>query len=83
MVGQGVGDITANAVDLRFQLVVEQIADHRHATAHPLPAPTEFRVIELRHRAVAVADGDQHMHRRVLRDSVSIGQVLNELLAGW
>ena len=65
-------DIAADAVDAVLQLVVEQVADHRHAASHPLPATAEFRVIELRHGSIAVLNRDQHMSHCVSRHAMSL-----------
>jgi hypothetical protein len=39
--------------------VIEHVADHRHATRHPLPGTTQFAMVKLRHRAFAVQEGLQ------------------------
>jgi len=78
---QVVGNVSANVVDASFQCVVEQIADHRHAALHPLPASTELGVVELGHRSVTVLDGNEHVRDRVGRDAVTLAELLDELLA--
>ena len=82
MIAQFIGDVVTNAVDFVFKLVIEQVADHRHAAAHPLATSTKFRMIELGHGAIAILDGNQHVGRSVSRNAVTHGQILNELDSG-
>ena len=56
MIRQLIGNVTAEIVDAIFQLIVEQITDHGHTTAHPLPGTTKLGVAKLSHGAVAVID---------------------------
>ena len=61
MFGQRSGDVAAQMIDRIFQRVIEQIADHRHPTHHPLPRPAELRMVKLGHRATAVVDRHHHV----------------------
>jgi hypothetical protein len=61
--------------------VIEHIADHRHATRHPLPGATQFPMVKLRHRAFAVQEGLQQRHHRVGTDSVMLSQIVYSLQA--
>ena len=81
MSGEYIGNVVADAINPILRLVVEQVADHCHATSHPLARAAEFRVTELRHRAITIVDSDQHMRGSIGRHLVSLGQVLNQLLA--
>lgn len=80
MIRQRVRDVGTNAVDLILQLIVKEVADHRHAAAHPLASASKIWVIELSHRAIAIADGNQHVVHTVLRYAVAIRKFLNKLL---
>jgi len=82
VIRERVRNVVANVVDPRFQVRVEQVADHRHAAPHPLARATELGVRELGHGPVAVVNGDQHVRRRVERNAVTLRQLLNELLTG-
>jgi hypothetical protein len=55
--------------------VIEHVAYHRHATWHPLPGTTQFAMVKLRHRALAVQEGLQQSHHRVGADSVMLSEI--------
>jgi len=61
--------------------VIEHVADHRHATRHPLSGATQFAMVKLRHRAVAIQEGLQQRHHRVSTDSVMPRQIVYFLQA--
>jgi len=73
----------AQVVDAGFQVVVEHVRHHGHATAHPLAGTGEFPVVELGHPAVAVDDRLQHAEDGVGAEAVAPGDVVDDLLAGW
>jgi hypothetical protein len=56
--------------------VIEHVADHRHATRHPLPSTAQFAMVKLRHRAFAVQEGLQQRYHRVGSDSVLLSQIV-------
>jgi hypothetical protein len=61
--------------------VIEHVADHRHATRHPLPGTTQLAMVKLRHRAFAVQEGLQQCHDCVDTDSVVLSQIVYFLQA--
>jgi hypothetical protein len=61
--------------------VIEYVADHRHATRHPLPGTTQFAMVKLRHRAFAVQEGLQQRHHSVGTDSVMLREIVYFLQA--
>jgi len=48
------GEFYTQPIDRRFEGLIEHIAHHDHAASHPLPPPTQFPVVELSHRTIAV-----------------------------
>src|SRR5205807_6517484 len=58
------GEVCTQAIDPRFEGLIEHITHHDHAALHPLPSPAQFSVVELGHRAMAVHQGtEQGQHR--------------------
>ncbi len=64
-------------IDSAFQLMVEQIANHRHAATHPLASTAKLGMTELGHRAIAVVEGHQHVCNCVRRQLVLLRKVVN------
>ncbi len=54
MRGERVGNVITQVIDATLQLIVEEIANHRHAATHPLARSAKIGVVELGHRAIAV-----------------------------
>lgn len=79
MLAKFIGNIIADTVDTVLQLIVEQVADHRHAALHPLPGTTKFGVVELSHGPIAVLDGEQHMSHPISGQTVPLCKILNKL----
>jgi len=79
---QYIGEFIAQVVDGHFQAVVEHVADHRHAAAHPLATAAQLRAIELRHAATAIIHSDQHLDDGVLTEVIATRDVANDVLAG-
>ncbi len=52
--GERIGNVATQVIDSTLQLVVEEIADHRHAATHPLARTAKLGVVELGHRTIAV-----------------------------
>jgi len=81
LLGQELRQLGTEAIDLRLEAMIEHVADHGHATQHPLASAPQLPVVKLRHRAVAVHQGLQQRHNRVGTDSVALSQFVNFLLA--
>ena len=54
--------------------MIERIAKHQQAAAHPLAGAAELGVIEGRHAAVTPRDGVGHVAYRRLAEAVALGQ---------
>jgi hypothetical protein len=67
--------LAAQRVDPRLERVVEHVADHRHATSHPLPGSTELGDVELSHGPAAGVHGEQHCPHRLAGKAVAPGNV--------
>ena len=65
MIGELTGDVAAQIVNRILQMLVKHVAGHRHAALHPLSRTPKFWVVELRHAAIAVLHGQQHMQSRI------------------
>jgi len=81
LAGHQAGQFGAQVINTALEVVVEHVADHRHAALHPLAGAAEFGVAELGHAAVAVDDGLQHRQHGVKAKAVALGHVLDGLLA--
>lgn len=80
VVGEKIGKLAAEVVHGVFKPVVEHIADHGHAAAHPL-ATAEFGATELSHRAAAVVHADKHANGGIIAEIVAAGDVADEIFA--
>jgi hypothetical protein len=81
LLGQELRQFGTEAVNLRLQAIIEHVANHGHAAPHPLAATTQFPVVKLRHRAIAVHEGLQQRHHCVRTDRVSASYFINLLAA--
>ena len=82
LAGHEVGKVVTEALDPAFQGVVEQIGQHGHAARHPLARTAEFGVIELRHAAVTMDHGVEHVQNGGRTEAIPLGQIVDRLLAG-
>jgi hypothetical protein len=65
LLGQELRQFGTEAINLRFETIVEHVANQGHAPPHPLAATTQLRVVKLSHVAVAVHQGPQQRHHRI------------------
>jgi len=79
--GKEGGEFDTQTIDHRFQGLVEHIPDHDHAAWHPLPPSTQFRMVELRHGAMAVHQGLEQGHHRFRADPITLGECRDLLLS--
>ena len=77
----GVRQLYAQIADGRLQAVVEHVADHGHATGHPLTVAAQLLNVELRHRSAAGRNRPGHLFDRLLRQSVAASDLGNCLAA--
>ncbi|MGL6133695.1 MAG: hypothetical protein ACRC1L_05855 [Prochlorococcaceae cyanobacterium] len=83
---QGLGSkgrrhIATESVDPGFERVVEHVADHQHATGHPLAGATEFGVVELRHATATAEHGLHHVNNGCGTEAVVLAKALGDLEA--
>ena len=71
----------AQGIDAAFQIIVEHVGHHGHATTHPLAGAAEFGVVELRHAGVAMDDGPEHADDRIRAEAMALGNVVDGLMA--
>ena len=69
------------AIDRRFQGLIEHIAHHDHTAWHPLPPPAQFWVVELGHRAMAVHQGMEQGQHRFRTHTITLGEFRDFLLS--
>lgn len=75
-IGKERGEVAAKRIDLGLEAVIEHIADHRHAAAKPLPRTAQFRMVELRHAALAPRDRIHHDLNGRDADIITLGKRL-------
>ena len=55
---------------------------YKRQPLHPLAGAAEFGMVELRHAAMAVDDGFEHVQYGRRTESVPLRQIINRLLSG-
>ena len=75
------GEVDTQAIDGRFEGLIEHIPHHDHAPWHPLPPPTQFPVVELGHRAMAAHQGGEQGQHRFRTDTIALGEFRDFLLS--
>src|SRR5262249_52950196 len=75
------GELCTQLIDRRLESLIEHITHHDHAAPHPLPLPTQFPVVELGHRAIAVHQGVEQGQYRISTDTIALGEFCDFLLS--
>lgn len=79
--GEERGKCGTQAIDRRFQSLVEHIPHHDHTAWHLLPPPAQFRVVELGHRAMTVHQGLEQGQYHFRTDTIALGEFRDFLLS--
>jgi hypothetical protein len=75
------GEFDTQTIDRRFEALVEHIPHHDHAAWHPLPSSTQFRVVELGHRAMTMHQGLEQSLHRFRTNTITLGESRDFLLS--
>jgi len=81
LVDQNVRNFRTQTVDPALEVVIEHVAEHEHAPAHPLPRAPELAMAELSLASVSVEHGKQHVRDRIRAESMTCGQIADDHLA--
>ena len=81
LTGEDPGELRTEGIDAALQSIVEHVAEHQHAALHPLAGAAKLGVVELGRGAITVAYGKQHVGHGILAEVVTLGKIIDNLLA--
>jgi hypothetical protein len=74
---QCIRDIDAERSHASLQTIIEHIADHQHATSHPLSRTTKIRMFELGQAAITALDGLGEFFDSLRAHAMLAGKLVN------
>lgn len=75
--GKALTNLMAQVIYPSLQGLVERVAQHQHATLHPLARAAELGMRKHRHLAIAVGHGRDHMGNSVMTETVALREFVD------